>query len=132
MGNSRQAGDADVRKDLKLSGFVMFHESSSEMEGSVASLPESLRENSADVMHITGEKITMEQIKNCAQFIDKKQIVNERVLITCKSGRASSAATAIYYLMHRSGNIVGKDEAILKLQGCKGDIFTKGQLLRQF
>lgn len=131
LGNNRQAADFEVRKNLKLAGFIMFHSGDDAKLKTMATLPETMQHDSAHIKHVFSQNLGLDQIKDCARFVDKHQIENSRVLITCDSGRASSAAAAIYYMIHCSGAKIGKDDAIKKVQYCKGDIFTKGPVLRQ-
>jgi len=132
LGNNKQAADFDVRKNLKLTGFIMFHASEDAMKKNTVELPETLRQNGDHIMHIIeSSKIGADTMKSCAKFIDRHQISSDRVLVTCDSGRAISAAAAVHYLMHRSGSTVTKDQAISNVQCCKTDIFTKGPVLRQ-
>lgn len=119
LGTSNQSNKNFIRKNLKLDAFLNFSDAANDSN------------NNADFMEINTNNLSLDQLKQAAEFIDSHRIKNNRVLISCASGRAISATMAIYYLIHSTShsNPISKKDAIAYVATCKTDIFQKGKIL---
>lgn len=133
LGNIGQATNADVRKNLKLSALVLFHDDSAAQTAADAQLPAEFQStgagNGSTVVHNVG-KVTEAKLKSICEFIDKHRIQGKRVLVACTRGRAYCVASAVYYLMHESNNKLSKTEALEIVKSCRSDIILNGDWLR--
>jgi serine/threonine/tyrosine-interacting-like protein 1 len=124
LGMVDQACDYEVRKNLKLSALVLFHDTESKKEEAKSKLPVDVA-----AVHNVG-KVTMEKLKDICQFIDKHRLQGERVLLACKAGRAHCVSSAVAYLMHERAGKMSKIEALKVVQKCRNDVIMNGEWLR--
>lgn len=122
LGTTNQSNRMAIRKNLKLDAFVNFIEGANETRDN---------ENVLQVNVNKKPRLTAEDLKPVATFIDRHRLRNNRILISCSSGRGISATMAIYYLVHSSTptNHISKRDAVNYVATCKNDIFVKGPIL---
>lgn len=133
LGNIDQATNAAVRKNLKLSAFVLFHDNTASQTAADSKLPTEIQStgsgNGSTVLHNVG-KVSEAKLKSICEFIDKHRIQGKRVLVACTRGRAYCVASAVSYLMHESNNKLTKTEALEIVKTCRTDIILNGDWLR--
>jgi len=123
LGTINQAQNTKIRKNLKLDGFIMFHDNDHSYKHALeCGIPGSIH-------HVIGDA-KISDLENCA-FIDELRIQGKTVLVCCNTGRALSAACSIYYMIHTTDPAEGlkKEGAIKYIQECKNDIYVKGRAL---
>lgn len=124
LGSTNQANDPSTRKSLKLDAFVSFTSSRSGNQ---------LIRNDV-IFEISDKSYSLQDLKLASEFIDKHRLVNERVIVSCSSGRSLAPHLIVYYLVEigSSGQSVTKNDALQFVSKCRNDTYGKGPILKLF